>query len=385
MTIEFHYFTDRESNMHSFYRLPKELFTNEYFKGLSCEAKVLYGMMLDRISLSRKNRWIDDKGRVYIIFTVEEVMEKLNCGRNKAVKCLKELDSDNGIGLIEKKRIGLGKSNIIFVKHFSFEEESDELVVVESRIKRDTENEENKELKTEDSLAQKQERSESIHIPRISKQTSGSLKNKLQEVSKVNGNNTKYNYPELSETESNQYQSIPEQMIDKMDERTAYCNIIQDNVDYKILCQDYGSERAEELVELMVDAVCSDKPCLRINGENVPAQAVKSRLLKLKYRHALHVMPEPEKALGEIDRVLKEDGLLIAPNFVSHRAGVISRLWSGILKLAGIKFEHQWSGDEYLAWLRESGWKVLYKKNCPARISLMFTECIRARQNPHIL
>ena len=156
MTIEFHYFTDRESNMHSFYRLPKELFTNEYFKGLSCEAKVLYGMMLDRISLSRKNRWIDDKGRVYIIFTVEEVMEKLNCGRNKAVKCLKELDSDNGIGLIEKKRIGLGKSNIIFVKHFSFEEESDELVVVESRIKRDTENEENKELKTEDSLAQKQ-------------------------------------------------------------------------------------------------------------------------------------------------------------------------------------------------------------------------------------
>lgn len=95
--------------------------------------------------------------------------------------------------------------------------------------------------------------------------------------------------------------------------------------------------------------------------------------------NALHVMPEPEKALREIDRVLKEDGLLIAPNFVSHKAVLISRLWSGILKLAGIKFEHQWSGEEYLAWLKEHGWKVLYKKNCPARISLMYTECVRKK------
>ena len=95
--------------------------------------------------------------------------------------------------------------------------------------------------------------------------------------------------------------------------------------------------------------------------------------------NALHVMPKPEKALSEIDRVLKEDGLLIAPNFVSHKTGIISCLWSGILKLAGIKFEHQWSGDEYLDWLRKNGWKILYKKSCPARISLMYTECIRSR------
>mgnify|MGYP004461161453 FL=1 len=95
--------------------------------------------------------------------------------------------------------------------------------------------------------------------------------------------------------------------------------------------------------------------------------------------NALHVMPKPEKALSEIDRVLKEDGLLIAPNFVSHKTGIISCLWSGILKLAGIKFEHQWSGDEYLDWLRKNGWKILYKKSCPARISLMYTECLRIR------
>lgn len=95
--------------------------------------------------------------------------------------------------------------------------------------------------------------------------------------------------------------------------------------------------------------------------------------------NALHIIPEPEKALGEIDRVLREDGLLIAPNFVSHNTGVGSRIWSGILKLAGVKFEHQWSGKEYLAWLRNNGWNVLYKKSCPARISLMYTECERER------
>lgn len=93
--------------------------------------------------------------------------------------------------------------------------------------------------------------------------------------------------------------------------------------------------------------------------------------------NALHVMPEPEKALGEIDRVLRKDGLLIAPNFVSHKSGVMSRLWSGILKLAGIKFEHQWSGEEYLCWLEENGWKVQYAKSFPARIALMYAECIR--------
>ncbi len=93
--------------------------------------------------------------------------------------------------------------------------------------------------------------------------------------------------------------------------------------------------------------------------------------------NALHVMPEPEKALKEIERVLKEDGLLIAPNFVSHQSGIISCLWSGILRIAGITFEHQWSGEEYLSWLGQNGWRVQYKKSCPARITLMYVECIR--------
>lgn len=93
--------------------------------------------------------------------------------------------------------------------------------------------------------------------------------------------------------------------------------------------------------------------------------------------NALHVMPEPEKALQEIDRVLRPGGVLIAPNFVEHKAGFISRLWSGILKIAGVRFEHQWSGQEYLDWLEDHGWNVAFSREMAARISLMYTECIR--------
>lgn len=122
----FSYFQGMEGDMYQFYRIPKLLFTSEYFKNLSCEAKVLYGLMLDRMSLSIKNRWLDEEDRVYIFFSVEEIMEMLNCGRNKAVNCLKELDQETGIGLIEKKRLGLGKANVIYVKNFSLREYPDE-------------------------------------------------------------------------------------------------------------------------------------------------------------------------------------------------------------------------------------------------------------------
>ena len=91
--------------------------------------------------------------------------------------------------------------------------------------------------------------------------------------------------------------------------------------------------------------------------------------------NALHIIPDPEKALSEIDRVLRDGGLLIAPNFVNHRGGLGSRIWSGILKIAGIRFEHQWSGREYLDWLESHGWHVEFSKEMAARISMMYTEC----------
>ena len=93
--------------------------------------------------------------------------------------------------------------------------------------------------------------------------------------------------------------------------------------------------------------------------------------------NALHVIANPDKALKEIDRLLREDGVMIAPNFVGHNKGARSKIWSNILKLAGIKFEHQWTSDEYIKWLDEHNWKVIFSKLMPSRISLLYTECIR--------
>lgn len=93
--------------------------------------------------------------------------------------------------------------------------------------------------------------------------------------------------------------------------------------------------------------------------------------------NALHIMPNPQKALMEIDRVLKADGLLIAPNFVNHKKGVVSAVWSQILRIAGVRFEHQWSADEYREFLEANGWKVTLMKEMSARITLAYAECVR--------
>lgn len=102
--------------MFSFYRIPKQLFSDVRFSGISTEAKLLYGILLDRMSLSLKNKWLDNAGRVYIIFPLEEVMAALGCADNKATKLLRELE--NKAGLIERKRRGLGKPSLIYLKNF---------------------------------------------------------------------------------------------------------------------------------------------------------------------------------------------------------------------------------------------------------------------------
>ena len=107
------YFYGAESEQFSFYRIPKMLFTNERFKTISAEAKILYGLLLDRMNLSAKNGWQDKDGKVYIIFTIEAIMDAMGCADQKAGKLLFELEKK--CGLIERKRQGLGKPNLIYV------------------------------------------------------------------------------------------------------------------------------------------------------------------------------------------------------------------------------------------------------------------------------
>lgn len=116
--MNFDYFYNRQSEMYNFIRLPMILMEDEVFESISIESKVLYSYMLNRMGLSYKNGWIDEDGKVFIYYTIESVKEQFNCASEKANKLIAELDIKSGIGLIEKKRQGLGKPNRIYVKDF---------------------------------------------------------------------------------------------------------------------------------------------------------------------------------------------------------------------------------------------------------------------------
>ena len=293
--IQFDYFRGMEAEQYSFYRVPKVLFTAECFKSLSCEAKVLYGLMLDRMSLSIKNRWFDEEDRVYIIFTVEEIAELLNCGSQKAVKLMKELDTNQGIGLIEKKRLGLGKPNIIYVKNFMLKEkhsfEQEEKAPENPENTQNSENHNSRNVKTTiQEFPESQFKNGENHTSRI-------VKIKTQEVPKSQSNNTDINKTDFSETDPIQsYQSLTADEVypveeDVMEKMETYRALIQDNIDYECFLDKREREEVDELVELMVEILMlPDNRVVRIGGADKPVSVVKSRFLKLTYSHIEYVL-----------------------------------------------------------------------------------------------
>lgn len=103
----------------SFLQLPKVLLNNEYFKELSIDCIVLYSLLLDCHKLSTKNNWIDDEGRVFVQISMSKISQKLRCGKDKTIKLLRQLSEDEGIGLIQIKSMGQGKTNRIYVNNFN--------------------------------------------------------------------------------------------------------------------------------------------------------------------------------------------------------------------------------------------------------------------------
>ncbi len=302
--IRFDYFRGMEAEQYSFYRVPKVLFTAECFKSLSCEAKVLYGLMLDRMSLSIKNRWFDEEDRVYIIFTVEEIMELLGCGRQKAIKNIAELDTDKGIGLIEKKRLGLGKPNVIYVKNFMIRECPEPQD--EEKVGENAENMQKYENQTSRSMNSELQEVPEPDFQKYENQTSGSMKIKTQEVPKSNCNKTDINKTDFNDTEysetdiENPIPSYPSRNMgnvrpepDGMDEMEVYREIIRNNIDYECFSQRDSRERedVDELVELMVETMMlPDNSTVRISGVDKPVAVVKNRFMKLNYSHIEYVL-----------------------------------------------------------------------------------------------
>ena len=120
--LDYDYFYGGESEQFSFYRIPRQLIVGPEFKHVSTDAKLLYGLMLDRMGLSARNGWYDEENRVFIYYPLDEIKEALNCGNDKAVKLLAELDTGKGIGLIQRVKQGQGKPARIYVKRFTTRE-----------------------------------------------------------------------------------------------------------------------------------------------------------------------------------------------------------------------------------------------------------------------
>lgn len=184
MKTEFDYYYGAEAEQFSFVRVPKVLFTDkEHFGCLSNDARILYGFLLERMSLSRKNNWIDAHNRVYIIFPIDEIAEIMGVCHEKALNILKELDEQNGIGLVKKKRRGLGLPSILYVKNFIVKGEQNTDCVPTSR---GTENGIQEVGKTD--------------FKKSENQTSANPKNRLLEVGKSYSNNIDINNTDMSYT-----------------------------------------------------------------------------------------------------------------------------------------------------------------------------------------
>lgn len=302
----FNYYYGQESDMYTFYRIPKLLFTHEYFRELSSDAKILYGLMLDRMSLSIKNEWFDDQNRAYIYFSVENIMELLNCGKNKAVKILQELDSEQGIGLIEKRRQGFGKANVIYVKNFVIEDNKEPNPAMEKVLEEDSDS----------GLKSKLQEVYKSNFKEFENQTSRIPKSKPQEVyiSNPNYNNTNNTYESnnnsnliISGTEMNYDTTRLNCDMMNTDILKAYEEVIKENIEYEILLANhpYETELIEGIFDLIVETVMSKTDTMIIASNQYPTALVKGKFMKLNNSHIEYVLERFEHVTAKINNIKK--------------------------------------------------------------------------------
>lgn len=302
-TVVFDYFYGMQADAYTFYRIPKALFSDPYFKKLSCEAKVLYGLLLDRMSLSVKNKWFDEQGRVYILFKVDDVSEHMGCCRQTAIKLFAELDSQKGIGLIEKKRLGLGKANVIYVKNFMLREEMTEAPETPANTQKSKNH-------TSGSSNNRLQEIQVLDFKNSKTSTSRSSEIIPQEVQISDCNNTDKNNTDSNETESSNISSdrsirdgSKESDADGAVNYYAYQDLIKENLDYSALCMAHSAEDVDGIVALMTDTVCSSRRKIVIGGEFMPAAVVRSRLLSLDYSHIEYVLGCMSRTTTKINNI----------------------------------------------------------------------------------
>ena len=297
--LQLDYYYGIEAEQFSFYRVPRLLIKDERFKKLSSDAKLLYGLMLDRMSLSIKNEWFDDNNRAYIIYTINSIMEDLGCGKEKAVKVLAELDYTKGISLIEKVRRGLGKPDIIYVKNFaSLEGNVDKKKAGNTDKSTEVGKSDFRKSEKQTSRSQKNGLQEvgKSDFKESENQTSGSSEIETQEVGESNPNYTNYNKTDLKYIEESHINPIIQSDSEKndvMDNVQKCIELIKENISYNhhMRYDGYGErELYNELFQVICEVVCVKRPTIRVAGEEYPYELVKSRFLKLESSHLEYVI-----------------------------------------------------------------------------------------------
>ena len=316
MGVKFNYYYGKEAETFSFFRIPKLLFTDETFRNLSSDAKVLYGILLDRMSLSMKNGWIDEENKVYIIFTIEEIAQIMCCATQKATKILQELDYTKGIGLIEKKRLGLGKPNILYVKNFIVQSSDKE------SVEKDEEFTEEEEIINQELLNSQLKNGENHN--------SGNVKITKQELLKSQCNNTNINNTEYNNTEYNNTSPISPSKKDM--EKGRLCNqdedmevevirkVIKQKIEYPVLIKEEEKEKVDLILNLVTEVI-KNKKDIKVNQSSVNYKTVRKQLLSLKKEHIKYVL----SVLGENKQKIK-----------NLRAYLISLLYNAPVNILGM-------------------------------------------------
>ena len=254
MSLQFEYYHSRESEQFAFFRIPKALFSEPMFQNLSTYAKLLYGLMLDRIGLSVRSEWVDEEDRVYIYYSLTDIMAHLGCGHNKAISLLKELDQD--FGLIRRQKQGLGKPDRIYVMNFTTGDQS-----------------------------QTSENGNSGYpvfgAPEFPKEER--IKN---DINNIYMSDTALIYPS--------HQTVVEQVpqMDGIDgfNTEFYQQVLRGRWGYLSLLDNHSREEVDGLILLGADVLASNQQSVKIGGQEIPKGEVASRLYSLDFTHIDYVL-----------------------------------------------------------------------------------------------
>ena len=272
------YFYGEESEQFSYFRIPRLLVRSKKFKTLSTEAKLLYGLMLDRMGLSAKHGWYDELGRVYIYYTLEEIQTDLMCGHNKAVRLLAELDTGKtGFGLIERVKQGQGRPAKIYVKKFAATD------VPEVPLSAPISDFPDSEMQT----SQKQ----TSRLPLL-----GSQDFPKREASYLDNNYPDSSYPDPS---------IPPAKPpgNGRIERWSLKENVRNQIEYDALCTQYAAEDVDALVELIAEMQSSTAEAVRLGKEQIPIEVIKERFQQLTQMHVTYVLDSLQTTTTQINNI----------------------------------------------------------------------------------